>query len=198
MDVTFRKLREIADVAQGGTLSRLRSQHGKAYPVIQISNLASLELGADGTELEQETFDPDRVAKHRVQEGQVLVSLRSESVKSSVIPPAYSSAVVGTNIAIVRPVGRVSPYYLAALFRSNFMNSRLRGLIGGTVIPSLSVKQLREFKIPVVEYHDQLTIVEAFRALEDYVRVTRQLGVQQQLRLEACLDRWFGDADASD
>lgn len=186
-------LEELGEVQQGATLSRFRHEGGNSLRVIQIRNLDKLEVASD---LEEEKYLGEKVATYRVEVGQVLVSLRANPVKASVVPEPLKGCLAGSNLAIVKPRQDVDPYYLAGLIRSDFINRRLSNLIGGTVIPSLSVAVLRKAELPAVSAEYQSLLADAFRALDNYATLAAKVTERRGVRLEAQLEALFGESNA--
>lgn len=178
---------------QGATLSRLRDDRGDPVRVIQIRNLDRLEVASD---LEEEKYLRDKIAKFQVEAGQVVVSLRSNPVKASVVPEPLKGCLAGSNLAVIKLRSGVNPYYLAGMIRSTLINRRLSSLIGGTVIPSLSVAALRKAELPMVSAEYQRLLAEGFQAHDSYAALAARLTERRGTRLEAQLEMLFGEKDA--
>lgn len=183
-------LEEFGIIRQGATLSRIRSPEGMRLGVVQIRNLDALEVD---NKLDEETFMTTRTDMHRTKMGDVLISLRSSPIKAAVVPAEVEGSVVGSNIAILTPHGNVSSTYLAGLLSSEFMRQQLDELIGGTIIPSLSVAVLRSVKLPMPNYEQQEAIAKGFRLLDRYKKLSYLLIEERETRMEAELARFFGD-----
>jgi restriction endonuclease S subunit len=183
------RLDSICHVAQGATLTRLRSDEGSPVKVLQIRNLNALELNGD---IEEESLQIDLDGPYVLRTGQIVVSLRGVPIKASVVTQEQAGNVAGSNLAILTPHHEVEPYYLAGLFGTKYLNNFLGGLVGGTVIPSLSVRVLREFQVPLPPLEHQRAFAEAFRALDLYQRLVRELTALRTERLELQLATSLG------
>lgn len=186
MTIEQHKIEKLCSVQQGATLGRIKVEDGEQLPLIQIRHLSGLELSG---EPDLATFDDEKAEGYRLEANQVVVSLRGIPIKASVVREPYVGAICGSNVAVltIKDPNRCDPYYLAGLLSSKYLNARLSSLIGGSTVPSLSVRQLREFKIPVPAIADQRTLVRAFKGFETYEHVTEQLLTAHAQRLEAHL-----------
>ena len=172
-------------------MTRLRSNAGTPIKVLQIRNLSSLELSGD---IEEEPLQFDSDAPFVLREGQVVVSLRGLPIKASVVTEAQRGFVAGSNLAVLTPEREsLDAYYLAGLFSTRYLNDSLRAFVGGTTIPSLSIRVLRGFEIPVPPLEQQLVFAEAFRSLDRYQQLTRKLTELRVNRLEAQLATSLGN-----
>ncbi len=181
-------LERFGDVQQGATLSRVRDVQGGELSIIHIRDLDGLDVN---TELERDKYAKEKIDRYLTQQNDVLVSLRANPVKASVVTAAAGGSLVGSNLAIVRPYPEVDPYFLAGLLRSDFINQRLNALIGGSVIPSLSVAALRKFELPLVPREQQSILAQSFCSLERYKSLTDKLVTARGQQLEAHLSHLF-------
>ena len=175
-------------IQQGSTLSRSKGDEGQKFRVIHIRNLDTLEVSGV---LDEDIYSQKKVLKYLVEDGDVLVGLRANPVKASVVPESLSGALIGSNLARIRPHRDVNPSYLAGLLRSAFINRRLSSLIGGTVNPSLSVATLRSVELPWLVASEQTLLVESFRALDTYAALSAELVERRHERLEVQLAHLF-------
>ena len=185
---TWVPLEEFGDVQQGATLSRVRDAQGDELEIVHIRDLDGLDVS---TELERDKYTKEKIDRYLTQQGDVLVSLRANPVKASVVTALTEGSLVGSNLALVRPYSKIDPYFLAGLLRSEFINQRLNALIGGSVIPSLSVAALRKFELPFVPKEQQNILAQSFCSLERYKSLTDKLVTARGQQLEAHLVHLF-------
>jgi restriction endonuclease S subunit len=185
-------LEDLGVIEQGPNLARFRHPAGEAFQIVQIRNLDRLEVTGI---LEVETALASKADPFRIKAGQVLVSLRSTPVKAAAVPTSVAGCLAGSNLAVVAPRAGVDSHYLAGLLSSTFMKHRLDEIMGGTVIPSLSVSFLRKLKLPMPPLDEQQTLAEGFKSLDRYGELALTLIERRTLRLEAQLSKLFGSND---
>lgn len=185
---TWAPLEIFGEIQQGATLSRVRDDHGEELSIIHIRDLDRLEVSEN---LERDRYAKDKVERFMVRPGDVLISLRANPVKASVVTNIVGDSVIGSNLARVRPNRDVDPYYLAGLLRSELVGRRLSAEVGGSIIPSLSVAVLRKFEIPLTGIDQQKLLAESFKAFEQYELLTARLVEARERKLETYLSNLF-------
>lgn len=181
-------LEQFGTIQQGATLSRVRDEQGHELSIVHIRDLDELAVN---TNLERDRYAKEKIDRYLIQQGDVLVSLRANPVKASVVDASVEGSLVGSNLAIIRPFPEIDSYFLAGLLRSEFVNQRLNALIGGSVIPSLSVAVLRKFELPLVPKDKQSILAQSFCSLEQYKSLTDRLVKARARQLEAHLSQLF-------
>lgn len=191
-------LGELCDVSQGATLSRLKDEHGELYKIIQIADLDGLNAYSP---LDFQKLSKDKTPT--VQVGDVLLSLRGLPIRATVVPVGMWDCVPSPNLAVIRPrpptqrdpIDGVEPNYLAGLLGSAFMIRDLYARSGGGTIFSISIRKLKELKVPVPPGHVQDYFGKAFSARHQLVVAMNELAELQSERLDAELAIQLGRED---
>ena len=121
-----------------------------------------------------------KARNQQLQRGDVLLSIKGTIGRVALVPDDVPSRDIdafwtaGQSMMILRPRGReIAPEVLYEYLSSDPVNQRLNALAGGTAIQSLSIKDLKNLKIPVPSKKQQDLVredfakrQEAFKALE--------------------------------
>lgn len=193
-------LQDLCEVTQGAPLSRLRSDQGKEFDIIQV---ADLDLLAYGAELSAERLWPDQTPT--VQPDNVLLSLRGSPIRAAVVPEKMAGCVASPNIAVLNikhpkkgehDRGGIDPHFLAGLLSSTYMRNYFKAYSDGGAVTSLSVRRVREVEVPIPSVYLQDNFAAAFRSQGQISVSARKLMALQTERLEAELDFHLGVKDA--
>lgn len=186
------QLQDIYDISQGTAFARLRNDAGEEIRVVQTRNLN--DLGVSGKVDLVHLSQADKL--RRLREGDVLINLKSFPVQGSVATKEDAGSIASSNIAILtaKPdaAETLDPIYLVGLLRSRFMDHALSSHMGGEGISSFSLRTLRTLPMPVPPKDAQLAFSKAFRALEQYVGLIKELVEAHTERLEVELGNYLG------
>ena len=197
-----RKLAECAQaISQGATLSRYRDEGGRAYRVVNASDLETLELSVPRDELTLEVLKEGSYLDNALEPGDVLIAARGEELKASVVTEPYAGCLAGANLAVLRPARNadgevifVEPFYLAGLFRTDWMKGRLSGLyMQSSQVQLVTVKQLRELELPLPPLEVQRRFAELFLTFEDYAKTLSEALYGRRQLIEAALQTTLGN-----
>lgn len=157
-----KKLEDIADISTGvyekatlsGDIHYLQAKHFDEQGRFHPNEAISPEILMDG-----------RLAKHLLQEGDILLISKGNNNKACLYPTEVSPAVASSTFFVIRLLeNEVLPEYLQWYLNTSFMQSTLSALSRGTQILSLSKKALAKARIRIPPVHRQKQILEA-RAL---------------------------------
>lgn len=142
--ISFLRLSDISDGIVGRDLPRLSGLDEKLRA--KCLHAGDLVLSKNGA--------PFKVAVVDVQEGQTILA--------------------NGNLYIIRlDAEKVDPYFIAAFLSSEDGKESLSGLVVGTTLPNLPLKNLKEMEIPVPPQIDQKAVADIYRARLDEIEVGR-------------------------
>ncbi|PLT33637.1 restriction endonuclease subunit S [Bacillus sp. V5-8f] len=145
--------------------NRLRSaniQGDVFYPYIEIKSI-SVETGEVSPTFVKGSELPAR-AKLKAKPGDVLLSLiRPERSIVAMIPDNYPEFIVSSSLVVLSPKGDVDTKALFSMLKAEEVTNELKMMTSGTTIPSLSLKQIKEYEIPVSNFtvNDRAYIAES-------------------------------------
>lgn len=175
-------LADISDVSQGAVLSRISNENGESRSLIQVSNVEALSLVGS---FEKVSVDIPASARYEAAPDQILLTQRGDKFDAATIQPEHAGFVIGSNIAIITPdLERVEPMYLAGLLNSKAIQQYLDRFTGGGAARSISIRQMRDFEIPLIGLDEQRVIGQAFDAYRRAKLATRTLLEAQRERLD--------------
>ena len=178
---------ELGTLSQGVTLTRYTSDKGRERRVLQVTNVSGVHVEPkDGDRFEK--FDDVRIGDFLARKGQVLIALRTSSLKASVIPDGLNDAVVSNSLTVLEVNEAIAnPYFVAGLLRSKVMQRAVAPLFTGTTIQGIPLAKFKTIEIALPELVEQNAIAEAIAAHDDYrVQVFKAAALMSE-RIEASL-----------
>lgn len=161
------ELQRVVKISQGFSYIRSLDADGPSYRILQVANLQGLTVTAledDRTE----QLDVRKALPFVVRPGQVLVALRTSSLKAAVVPEVLDRAVAANSLTILDPDPTlVTPKFLAVLFNSEAMQRHVAPFYAGTTIPTLPLPDFRRLRITLPSLEDQQVLVQAQLDLND-------------------------------
>jgi type I restriction enzyme S subunit len=103
--------------------------------------------------------------RSRIKPGDVLLSIKGTIGRVGVVP-ARTTGNISREIARIRPLGDINPYFLRFLMLSDFFQEYLRNAEVGTTRAEISIKILRELSTLVPPLSEQNEIVSRITAIE--------------------------------
>lgn len=163
------KLESIVDINHGTILSRVKDPlkvRDNKLPMLALQNL-SYELGAN-TELHEqmEYVGPDNIKKCVFGKvGNIALGLTVS--KAMVLTDLYDNYLIPSNFALLEfDCNILHPYYLMwYVNESNRFRRQVGVLTQGSSVKSLSIRQLRDIKITLPVYEEQMKIGELYRLI---------------------------------
>lgn len=178
---------QVGPLRQGLSVARYVQEQGERLRVLQVANLEGLDV-VPKVDDRFETFDEGRVASEMVRPGQVLIALRTTSLKAAVVPEGFEPAVAANGLTVleVNP-DHADPHFIAALLRSEAMQRRVVGLYSGSSIQGIPLGRFKALSLTLPALTVQQAFVEAFRALEAYTTQAQSLEKLRREELEVLL-----------
>ncbi|MGS0675957.1 restriction endonuclease subunit S [Shewanella sp. 125m-1] len=108
-------------------------------------------------------------ARTKVQNGDVLVSITADLGLVSLIEKGVETAYVNQHIALLRPDKTINSDYLAFMLSSKFGQRLLGSLNDGGAKAGISLKNLKELRIPMPNLSIQTKIAKPLRELQQTI-----------------------------
>ncbi|WP_075831048.1 restriction endonuclease subunit S [Deinococcus marmoris] len=178
---------KLGTLSQGVTLTRYTSDGGQERRVLQVTNLTGIHVEPkDGDRFEK--FDDVRIADFLARTGQILIALRTSSLKASVVPDGLNDAVISNNLTVLDVDRAIAhPYFVAGLLRSELMQRVVAPMFTGSVIQNIPLAKFKTLEIVLPDLTEQDAIAEAIAAQDVYRVQTHRVTELMSERIEAAL-----------
>jgi len=190
MAVARRRLGDVAHIYAGLPTKESDTQQGGRFGNV-LTVRALTGLGIDTNALSTVDFDGREVEKYRVATGDVLLSSRSTSLKTAIVPKELNGSVINATLLGVRCLPTLEPHLLIAWLNHPEGQAALESISqSATVQMNITVAGLSKLEVPVPPMDEQKRIVElletadeaymaAIKAAEDRRRLARQIVIAQ-------------------
>ncbi|MHC5828887.1 MAG: restriction endonuclease subunit S, partial [Nostoc sp.] len=125
-----------------------------------------------GGELSTVQINASSLSQHRLQTGDVVITIRGTPLKASVVTDEVQGCLPNQNLAILRPNRKnINPVFLSVLMRSKWLEQHLVTLYSQSIgTQLLKISQLRDLEIPLPNLITQNKLVQLFLAAERYTQ----------------------------
>lgn len=145
--------------------------------------------GIDVSELETARLGRRDVERYRAKAGDVVLSSRSTSVRTAVVPDKLAGLIISSSLICVRLTADLHPRLLMAWFCSDEGMEILESHHSGSSIKSITAGSLKQIEVPVPPRAQQQKLValleaadevysSGIQAVENRLRVAREAVIQ--------------------
>ena len=115
-------------------------------------NLRHLEtLIVQDNNLENTNFVvTQRLERIKLQQNDILIGIRAQPVRASLIPPELAGCFPGQNLGILRPKANINPIYLCTILRSSLGQQRTSTLFSQSTVKLINLRDLGSIEIPTI------------------------------------------------
>lgn len=161
---------------------------------IRCLRLKDIQNGQIGDDLMNLTAVTDAMKPFCIPDGSIIISkiaANGEHFKSAAIHVPKGEIVIGNGNLYFFQIDakKMDPAYVEAFFNSKEGKACIGQLGQGTVMRSISIKDLRKLSIPVVSQQEQQQIAEAYRRMKERLSILKT----QQNVLQEKLERLFDE-----
>jgi len=152
---------DIATLTDGPFGSNLKTSHyvEDGPRVIRLQNIGDGVFHDERAHVSTAHFD--RLEKHQVRPGDVVVASLGERPRACLVPEWLGPAIVKADCIRVRPAGAVEHSYLMWMLNSPPVRTEAGSRVKGVGRPRLGLTGLRQLQIPVPPLGEQRRIVAA-------------------------------------
>lgn len=192
MTVMLRKLGDLAHIYVGLPTKESDTQKvGRSGNVLTVRALTGTDIDANTLSLVE--FDGRDVEKYRAAAGDVLLSSRSTSLKTAIVPEELDGVVINATLLGVRCLPILEPRLLVAWLNHPEGQAALANVSqSATVQMNITVAALNTLEVPVPQMDVQKRMVEllevadeahgaAIKAAEDRRRLVHEIAIAQLL-----------------
>ena len=146
-------------------------------PVFEVVNIKDLHDGrVDVTSLEKREIVGGRDPKAaKIEVGYVLVAIKGSQFKAAVVDNDSDGYIISSNLISLRlDTSKAIPHVVAAYLNSPEGQHKLGIISRGTVIPSISQKELLRISIPTPSIEQQLALRDYLESVQAYLANMRR------------------------
>ncbi len=92
---------------------------------------------------------PPRLERFRLQTNDILIGIRAQPLRASLVPAELAGALPGQNLGILRPRKNIHPLYLCVILRSSLGQQLTQALFSQSTVKLINLKDLGSIKIPI-------------------------------------------------
>ncbi len=142
---------------------------------IQYLSLQDIEDGFVAEELPYLKYIEPNWSSYCVEDRNIVLSRNTASLKAAVVEvPKGKTIVVSDNFYIIRvDESKVNPYYLKAFFESPLGKALLKNASVGSVLQTISLRELKAMKIPTILLDEQRKFEQHYTAIMDDIKLLK-------------------------
>ena len=174
--------------------------HAHEYALQGVRVLNPMHLGENGINPDANPVyiseaTADRLSRHRLEEGDVVVPRRGDLSRYALIRGELVGQLCGTGSIKLRfSDSRISSAYFALYFGSEPSQAYLRDEATGTIMPNISPRVLEGLPVVVPPMSEQLQVVAGWNAIDHYERAVQIVLERDQSVFDSCLSSLLGAA----
>ena len=167
------ELKDIATMFRGFNVGakNKESSDGK-YRIVRLSDVQDGKILMD-TISRYDIENNAKVGMYELKEGDVILSIRGNSLKAAVVPEDDEDLLLSQNFIGIRCKKDLNPDYLKVFLESPLGQYLLSNKMSGTAIPTLSKKDIETLAIPLPTIKEQEEMMDVYKKKEDYVESER-------------------------
>jgi type I restriction enzyme, S subunit len=192
MDIQFDliELQEVADVFD--SLHQTPHYSGFGYPMVRVTDIKGAFLDTSQCLQVSPEIYKEYVKKYLPKRGDIVISrVGSYGITSYV--NQESSFCLGQNTAIIVP--KINNRYLFYCFQSDYVKNQIEQCVVGSTQKTISLKLIKELKIPCFDLETQHAIARILGSLDDKIELNRQMNETLEAMAKTIFKSWFVDFD---
>ncbi|AZI45367.1 restriction endonuclease subunit S (plasmid) [Deinococcus psychrotolerans] len=176
-------LSEVGVLVQGLTYKRYVDPDAPSVRLLQVTDLDNLQPQSNTGRSEHLDLRKNRDAL--VRPGQVLIAMRTNDIKTAVVPAKLDNAVATNGLTVLTVDPAIAdPHFMAGLLRSQAMRTYLAPLFSGQTVQGISLSKFRNVKITLPPLKRQVAYAAAFAAQDTYRNAVESVIALQTEALE--------------
>lgn len=181
------KIKDIADVYVGATIRRyVDEENGKKTKVIVQR---SIQKGQTITDFEEMSISDKINEKFFTQKGDLLMKT---TIPNDVVCVEEDGLIVGERIAIIRLKEDCNNNFMAHQLNSEFIKRQIHKLISSSVIPQISVNDIKELEVKIFDLETQNEYCELLDSINERISVYEELKKADQDLQTGILNKLLG------
>ena len=169
----------------------------EGIPVIRNFNLKNTVISLNNPSYVDEKGYRDRTRRAEPCEGDLILSREAPMGRVGLVPAGLKCC-LGQRLVLLRPNRKlVDPRYLLIAMTSEYVQTQIRRAdIAGSIVSNLSLPQIRDLKIPLIE--DANDAASLLGAIDDKIALNKRLCAELEETAQVVYDYWFTQFDFPD
>ena len=122
----------------------------------------------------------------------LLVKTGSSIGRTTIVNEVYHPMTLNPQMVVLKDI-KINPLYLSYLMKGYNFQGLIRGIAGGSAIPTLSQKHLSALKITICDIKTQNEIAKIISPLDSKIAVNRRICENLEAQAQALFKHWFID-----
>ncbi|NIK70441.1 restriction endonuclease subunit S [Paenibacillus sp. BK720] len=182
-------LQEVADVID--SLHKTPQYSEEGYPIIRVTDIKGGYLDfSQALRVNNEVYE-EFSKKYKPQIDDILVS-RVGSYGNFSYVNSKEPFCLGQNTAIIVPK-KVNSKFLYFWLTSKFVKEQIEERVVGSTQKTLSLKNIKELRVPKLSNEEQLRISKLLSLLEEKININNSINKNLDVLAQALFKRWFVD-----
>lgn len=162
-------LKDVASFFRGYNVgSKNKESLDGKFRIVRLSDVQNGKLKME-TISRYDIENNARINMYELQEDDVIISIRGNSLKTAVVPADDEDLLLSQNFIGIRCKNRLNPDFLKVYLESPLGQYLLTNKMAGTAIPTLSRKDIETLEIPLPPIEEQKQMMEQYNSKEMHV-----------------------------
>lgn len=164
----IKELVEVSDISRGLSVKTPHKAEAELVETINIKDLVDGRIDIRNLEKKELSGIKD-LSKVLTREGDILVAVKGSSFKTAIIDADSKGRIFSSNLISLRLNEKIQPKILVAYLNSLEGQHELNSIAKGTSIPSISISDLLELKVPAPSLNTQSSLKEYLDSVDSYL-----------------------------
>ncbi|MFJ5770793.1 N-6 DNA methylase [Psychrobacillus sp. NPDC093180] len=163
-------LKKLATLYRGYNALPRNIEENGPYAVLKIADVEKDEIDYDGLtyyKVEERT----KVDNYRIQKGDVILSIRGQSLKIAVFEQERDDVLLSQNFVGIRCGRDLDPDFLKMYFESPTVQFIFNSKLTGSTVMNLPIKEVEALAVPVLSVEKQSEIVELYKVQQKEIQL---------------------------
>jgi type I restriction enzyme S subunit len=180
------KLEDVTEIID--SLHKTPTYVENGLPMVRVTDIRGGRLDLSSTlKVDEKTF-AEFSAKHTPKLGDIVFT-RVGSYGKSCIVKTTDKFCLGQNTVFIIP--KEDPYYLYYFLNSSLGLNEIESSVAGSTQPTISLKSIRAFNIPLPALPEQRAIAEILSSLDDKIDLLHRQNKTLESLAETLFRQWF-------
>ncbi|VTU08084.1 type I restriction-modification system, S subunit [Actinobacillus porcinus] len=136
--------------------------------------------------------------KGKLSRGDIVITTRGTvgnvALYNDIVP--FDNIRINSGMVILRcNQQKYSTVFLDIVFRSEFFQNQIKGLVSGSAVPQLPIKDLKNLKMPNLSLENQKKVIDMVGRLENKIQLNTQINQTLEQIAQTIFKSWFIDFD---
>jgi len=165
-----------------------KKYYDTGYPMVRVTDVKKGTLNLSSTlKVDKDTFT-EFSKKHTPKKGDIIFT-RVGSYGNSCIVGNETNFCLGQNTVYIIP--KIDPYFLYYFLNSPDGKYEIESSVGGSTQPTISLKSIKDYDIPIPPLEEQKAIAEVLSSLDDKIDLLHRQNKTLEELAQTLFRQWF-------